>query len=273
MFSPVSEQQDVIEELEADGVLNGVRWAYRSAVARTLEDYSEGAGHDAAWLGSTRFTLFRDRLDRVFTCERYSISGSSDNGADVALDRLFEELTKEDIRTMPRLDRGLVNRADLNSSPGWTHAGRRFLLASCKPGEIDRLPWPQRSPTKQSVARQRNPEPEHTLFDDLDPEEVGGLEALGTAEELDLPTFVVAHTLDPLTGAPELVYGRPRLNTGGGKGWHWYENLLGVPPIEGGYRIDDDASLPSGPRPVADAEVRLRRPAEERRGDRASGEQ
>ncbi|KPM56408.1 hypothetical protein ACG83_00075 [Frankia sp. R43] len=270
----MSEQQDVIEELEAAGVLNGLRWAYRSAVARSLNDYSEGAGHNAAWLGTTRFTLFQNRLDRVFTCERYSISTSSEADPNAALDQLFEELTKQDIRTMPRLDPGLVHRADLNTSPGWAHTGRRFLLAACKPGKIDRLPWPQRSPTKQSVARQRNPEPAPTLFDGFDDEEeIDGLVALNTAEELDLPTFVVAHTLDPLTGVPELVYGRPRLNAGGGKGWHWYEHLLGVPPIEGGYRTDVDAPLPSGPSPVADAAVYLRQPVEERRGDRASGEQ
>ncbi|WP_239377214.1 hypothetical protein [Frankia sp. Cj5] len=269
----MSEQQDVIEELEAAGVLNGVRWAYRSAVTRSLEDYSEGAGHDAAWLGNTRFTLFRNRLDRVFTCEHYSITGSGEDDADVALDRLFEELPKEDIRTMPRLGSGLVRRADLNGSPGWTHAGRRFLLASCKHGEIDRLPWPRRSPTKRSVARQRNPEPAPTLFDGLDDEEAGGLEVLGANKELDLPTFAVAHSLDPVTGAPELVYGRPRLNAGGGNAWHWYENLLSVPPIKGGYHIDDDSPLPAGPSTVADAEVRLRRPAEELRRDRASGEQ
>jgi hypothetical protein len=52
----VSEQQDVIGDLEAALVLAGVRWAYRSATTRTLETYSEADDHDAAWLGNTRFT-------------------------------------------------------------------------------------------------------------------------------------------------------------------------------------------------------------------------
>jgi len=61
------------------GVLAGVRWAYLSATTRSLETYSEADGHDAAWLGNTRFTLFRNRLDRVFACERYAVhSGEND---------------------------------------------------------------------------------------------------------------------------------------------------------------------------------------------------
>src|ERR1700722_19662748 len=66
----MGEQQEVIEELTAAGVLAGIRWAYESATRRSLESYCEADGHDPAWLGHTRFTLFRDRLDRVFTCSR-----------------------------------------------------------------------------------------------------------------------------------------------------------------------------------------------------------
>jgi hypothetical protein len=57
----MGEQQEVIEELTAAGVLAGIRWAYESATRRSLESYSEADGHDLAWLGHTRFTLFRDR--------------------------------------------------------------------------------------------------------------------------------------------------------------------------------------------------------------------
>ena len=59
----MSEQQDVVADLEAAGVLAGVRWAYGAATSRTLEIFSEADGHDAALLGNLRFTLFRDRLD------------------------------------------------------------------------------------------------------------------------------------------------------------------------------------------------------------------
>ena len=66
----MAEQQDVIADLTAAGVLTGIRWAYESATRRSLESYCEADGHDPAWLGHTRFTLFRDRLDRVFDPER-----------------------------------------------------------------------------------------------------------------------------------------------------------------------------------------------------------
>lgn len=69
----MSEQQDVIGDLEAAGVLSGVSWAYRVATSRTLEIFSEADGRNAALLGNLRFTLFRNRLDRVFACDRYEL--------------------------------------------------------------------------------------------------------------------------------------------------------------------------------------------------------
>ncbi|OLF17419.1 hypothetical protein [Actinophytocola xanthii] len=267
----MSEQQDVIGELGDAEVLAGVRWAYLSATTRSLETYSEADGHDAAWLGNTRYTLFRDRLDRVFACERYAVRSGND---DADLDLLYDQLSKRDIDTMPRLDAGLVRRVNLNGSPGWAHSERRFLLASSAFGQVDQMPWPQKSPTKQRVARQRNPEPSQpSLFEDLAFEEIGGLEAMATAEQdPDLTTYVVAHSLDPLSQQIELIFGRPRLNTGGGQAWHWRQNLLGTPPAGGGRRRDS-TPLPTGPNTVLDAPVRLRRPAEERRDDHARGEQ
>lgn len=271
-FSAVTEHQDVIADLEAAGVLAGVRWAYTSATARTLEDYSEAAGHDAAWLGNTRFTLFRDRLDRIFACGRYVLKPGSD--ATVSLDLLRAELSKLDIGTMPQLAPDLVHRSDLNGSPGWACQGRRFLLASCAFGKLDQLPWPQRSPTKQRVARQRNPEPaQASLFDDLADEEVAGLfTAVAEVQSLDLETFVIGHSLDPVSQEVELVFGRPRLNNGGGEAWHWYQNLLTLPPTDGRRRFDEIPTLPS-PDTVPDAPVRLRRPASEQARDQVGGDQ
>lgn len=268
-MSAVSEQQDVIAELGDAGVLAGVRWAYLSATTRSLETYSEADGHDTAWLGNTRYTLFRDRLDRVFACERYAVRSGND---DADLDLLYDQLSEKDIDTMPRLAAGLVRRANLNGSPGWAYAHMRFLLASCVFGKLDRLPWPQKSPTKQRVALQRNPEPpQPSLFEGLAPEEVGGLEMLATGEDLDLTTYVVAHSLDALSQQVELVFGRARLNAGGGQAWYWRHDLLGTPPAGGGRRTDG-TPLPTGPNTVPDAPVRLRRPAEERRDNRSSGE-
>jgi hypothetical protein len=266
----VSEQQDVIAELGAAGVLAAVRWAYLSATARSLETYSEADGHDTAWLGNTRFTYFRDRLDRAFACERYAVRPGGD---DAGPDLLYAELSEHDVDTMPRLEAGVVRRSNLNGSPGWAHGNRRFLLASCEFGKLDQMPWPHKSPTKQRVASQPNPEPSQpTLFDGFAGEEIGGLEAALTVEpQLDKVTFVVAHSLDPLSLQIELAFGRPRLNTGGGQAWHWCQDLLDIPPANLGRRTDD-RPVPGEPNTVPDAPVRLRRSAGERRDDRASGE-
>jgi hypothetical protein len=267
-FPAVSEQEEVIADLDAAGVLAGIRWAYVSAGTRVLETHSEDDGDDAALLGSARFTRFRDRLDRVFACERYAVR---DDG-DADLDVLYAELSERDIETMPRLAPDLVRRSNLNGSPGWAHGGQRFLLASCVFGKIDRIPWPQKSQTKRKVARQHNPEPpQPSLFDDFAEEEVDGLAALTSEDELDMVTFVVGHSLDQLSQQIELVFGRPRLNTGGGRAWEWRHNLLGTPPADGGRR-SDDAPPPNGPDTAPDAPVRLRRRPAERHDD-ASGEQ
>jgi hypothetical protein len=256
-------------------VLGGIRWAYRSATTRTLEVYSEADGHDAAWLGNTRFTLFRDRLDRVFGCGRYAVRpGSLATGN---LDILYAELSPEDRRTMPHLTPGLVRRADFNGSPGWADGEYRFLLAACAFGKLDRLPWPQKSPTKRRIALQPSPNPpQPSLFDDLTldevaDEELAGLRALVTqARTLDLETFVVGHTLDSVGAAQELVLGRPRLNSGGGDAWYWQQDLLTVPPADSSGQAED-ATGPATPDPAADAPVRLR-PATSEPARRASGD-
>ncbi len=267
-FFDVSEQQDVIGDLGEAGVLAGISWAYRSATTRALSTYSEDDGHDAAWLGNTRFTLFRDRLDRVFHCERYAVS-SGDDEAD--LDLLFAELPQPERDSMPRLATDLVSRCNLTGSPGWVHGGYRFLLASSPYGKLGKLPWPQKSPTKQRVAQQRNPEPQPSLFDSFAEEEIAGLmTTVGAVRDLDLATFVVGHSLDPLDGRYELVLGRPRLNAGGGPAWWWCQDLLGLRPADGGRRTID-TPLPTGPNTVPDAPVRVRRQRDEQRNESASG--
>jgi hypothetical protein len=192
---------------------------------------------------------------------------------DVDLDVLYDQLSDRDIDSMPRLDADLVRRVNLKGSPGWVCGATRFLLASAAFGKLDRIPWPQKSPTKQRVARQRNPEPpQPSLFPDFVLEEIGGLEAAAADEDLAFTTYVVAHSLDPLSQQVELVLGRARLNPGGGQAWHWREDILGTPPAFGGRRTDD-APMPTGAHGVPDAPVRLRRSAEELRDGRASGEQ
>jgi hypothetical protein len=204
--------------------------------------------------------LFRDRLDRVFGCGRYALPPGSPATAN--LDLLYAELSEHDTQTMPPLAPDLVRRADLNGSPGWARERQCFLLASCPFGQVDRLPWPQKSLTKQRVARQPTPEPpQASLFDDVADGELAGLIAfVRQARTLELETFVVAHALDQVSDRIELVFGRPRLNSGGGHAWYWRQDLLILPPADGRRRFGG-SPVPDGPDKVPDAPVRLRRPA------------
>ena len=133
----MTERTDIIARLAAVGVIDGYQWAYTSAVTRTLADYSEEAGHDAAWLGLTCHTLFCDRLNRVFSCGRYALNPDAD--ATSGLDLVRAELFEHEIETMPPIPAGLVTRADLNQSPGWRFEDLRLLVASAPWGKIDKL--------------------------------------------------------------------------------------------------------------------------------------
>lgn len=253
----MSERDDLVGALDRDGVLAAIRWAFLSAADRVMEDYSEAAGHDATWVGVTRFTLFRDRLDRVFSCRRYAVAEGVDG--QLSLDILHAELTERDVRTFPRLEPNNVVRADLSGSPGWSHEGTRWLLASSVFGKLDEVPWPQKSSTKQLVAQQPTDEPdEPTLFDHLTSDEQAGLATLMAGSKLDLHTLVVGHALDAEHGGRELVIGQPRLNSGGGSAWYWKHDLLQVPPLEGG-RLRPSIPAPVGPDTTPDAPVKLRR--------------
>jgi hypothetical protein len=276
----MGEQQEVIEGLAAAGVLTGIRWAYESATRRSLEIYSEADGHDLAWLGHTRFTLFRDRLDRVFSCGRYAVP-TADGRLDI--DVLCAELSERDLATMPRLAPGLVRRADLRGSAGWAYRRHWFLISSAEFGRLDTLPWQDKSVTKQLVALQPSPElRQPSLFADLLTDGVlpdefvpegrspdGALDGtllpgrldpllLAADRELKVPTFIVAHTLDATTGEGELTFGRPRLNLRGGPAWHWREDLMNVPlPVVRRTEIPAAAEV-DNPSEVPDAPVRLR---------------
>ncbi|MGD0704026.1 MAG: hypothetical protein ABSA02_29585 [Trebonia sp.] len=271
----MGEQQEVIAELTAAGVLTGIRWAYESATRRSLEIYSEADGHDSAWLGHTRFTLFRDRLDRVFGCQRYGVPAAA-GGLD--LDLLYAELSQRDLDAMPRLAPGLVRRADLRGSAGWAYRRHWFLISSAEFGRLDTLPWLEKSVTKQLVALQRSPDLrqpslfEGLLTDGVLPDELlpdaarpgtalpGRLDPLLLVadRELRLPAFIVAHTLEADTGQIELTFGRPRLNLRGGPAWQWREDLLGV-PLPAVRRAEVPAAAEAeNPSEVPDAPVRLR---------------
>ena len=241
----MTERDEVVTRLRASGVLPAIRWAYLSAAAQTLNDYSEDAGYDASGSGVPGIRCF------VTTWTGFSPAGATPlRRGNTAY------LTAHDIETKPEVPHTLVQRADLNRSHGWVIENIRFLLASPPYGEIEQLPWPQKSSTKQQVASQPSPEPLPTLFDEFAPGEIGGLVA-ASEEPLLSDTYVVAHSLDPVGGHSGLIFGRPRFNEGGGDAWYWYVDLLGEPPAEQGQKVEPPS--PSGPPDIVpDAPVRLR---------------
>lgn len=257
----MDEQSRVARDFARSGISAAIRWAFLSASNRVSLDYSEAAGHDATWLGVNRYTYFRDRLDRVFSCERYEVpSGLSGS---LGLDVVQAELTRRDIDTMPDVPAGLVRRANLNGSPGWCFDNWRWLLASCPVGGLDTVPWPRKSPTKQKVASQpTDASLQETLFDVLNDEEMGGIRALLEANRLDQETLIVAHAQDIDRDRRELSLGRARMNFGGGPAWEWRVDLLLEGPSDGS-RLPADGPVLSDPSvdSTPDAPVRLRRPA------------
>lgn len=251
----MSEMDEVVAGMRDAGLLDGMRWAYLSATGRVLDDYAEAAGHDPVWLGITRFVLYRDRLDRVFSCGKYGVPQGStpDAGRDV----LHAELTADDVRSMPDLAPDLVSRADLNGSPGWSWGPWRWLLASAAVGGVLDLHWAQTSATKQQIARREEPDPaQGSLFDLPEPDGVAGPEGVQRAD--DLETLVIAHAQDMVSLTVEAVLGRPRFNAGGGSAWHWNYNVLSTASSNNrGTRLDP---APVMPPLVPDAPVRLRQP-------------
>ena len=252
----VSERDKVTSRLDEVGVLRGIRWAYTSAANQVYDDYSVAAGHDATWAGIGRFTYLRDRMDRVFACGNYAVRPVDDET--VGLDVLHAKLSERDVRSFPTIDPHLVQRDDLNGSPGWSWKNYRWLLASATFGKIGELPWRRKSETKQRVARQPDPDTA-TLFDELLAAEVPGIAALFAGDQLDRDTFVVAHSHAIDHDGRELILGRPQLNVGGGSAWAWAHDLLAAPPSGGARRTPSgNGPDPVGPAPVADAPVRLR---------------
>ena len=133
----MTERDEVVTRLRASGVLPAIRWAYLSAAAQTLNDYSEDAGYDASGSGVPGIRCF------VTTWTGFSPAGATPlRRGNTAY------LTAHDIETKPEVPHTLVQRADLNRSHGWVIENIRFLLASPPYGEIEQLPWPQKSSTK-----------------------------------------------------------------------------------------------------------------------------
>ncbi|MEU3693717.1 hypothetical protein [Streptomyces narbonensis] len=267
----MSEQQDALEDLESSGVLAAVAWADASAYRRTMDDFDPDTGHDQGWLGSTGHRLFVDRLHRVFATGKHGVD--SPESAFAGLDLLAAGLAPGEHRKMPLIAPGVVVWSPLNQSPGWRCGDWRFLLTSFVYGESNRIPWPQKSPTKQRVASQGQPagwlDPSPTLFDE-EPEFLAAAIAATREQdaELNATTLIVAHSIERELGIRELYLGRSRLNRGGGDAWYWKHDLLAANP---GTPIAEPIPTTPGPLPgspdVQDAPVRLRRQASEGNGE------
>ncbi|MEE4541178.1 hypothetical protein V2S66_04250 [Streptomyces sp. V4-01] len=274
----MSEQQDALEDLESSGVLAALAWADASAYRRTMEDYDPDTGHDQGWVGSTAHKLLVDRLHRAFSTGKHSVD--SPESASAGLDLVAAGLAPGEHRKMPLIAPGVVAWSDLNQSPGWRCGEWRILLTSFAYGESNRIPWPQKSPTKQRVASQGKPagwlDPHPTLFGDEPDSLAAVIQALREEDaDLNATTLIAAHSIERELGIRELYLGRSRLNRGGGDAWYWKHDLLATDPgtpTVGPIPASPDP-LPGSPS-VQDAPVRLRRQSLEGSRERrqASGE-
>lgn len=256
-----TEKAKVIGALQRGRVLDAVRWAFDSAAAGVAEDYRPGKGYDEGWCGFSRHTLLRDRLDRVFSLGTYIVPFGTDPHDN--LDIVLETVPENERATFPFIAPGLVERADLNGSPGWRCGGYRLLIASIPHDDIDDISWQRRSSTKQLVASQPDPDADeesllHRLAAGGDKGSQAILDALEAAKPLDIPTFLIGHGHDVIGGGRQrLIVGRPQLRAR--EPWAWTHNVLTTPPPKSaGLKVP--ASSPD-PTQAPDAQVRLRRSA------------
>ncbi len=257
----MSESERILGVLGETDVLRGIRWAFESAARRTREDYDEPTGHNATWVGITRWVLLCDRLDRVFSCGRYATR--EDSADTIGLDILFATLTDAEQATFPHIEPGTVVSDDLVGSPGWSNGDVRWLLASAEFGGVDAINWSRRSKVKQRTAKQIDPDNDQLSILDVlvdDPGATKLREALEHASEFDITTLVVTHTHNIDSDDHELYLGLPSMEDQG-SAWAWKENLLTTPPADG-RRQRPPSTEPDGPSEVPDAPVRLRTPDE-----------
>ncbi|MCA2175813.1 hypothetical protein LDL08_06400 [Nonomuraea glycinis] len=255
----MTEKDDALGDLRDADVLKALCWAWDSAVQHALDSYEPTTGHHQGWVGYTAWTILVDRLDRVFSCERFSVNPN--DTFEVGEDLVAEGLLSGEYEAMPRLIPGLVVRDDLNGSPGWRYKEWRFLLQSFGGKDVDSIPWPQARPTKKAVATQ--PYPDEMVLPGF--EQLMAIDVLADVlktpvSDLTVVTLVAAWAIDAHTKGSELHLGRPRYNRKGSEAWHWRVELRNGPP-DGRQGIDPiPATPPKSPSPqeVQDAEVTLR---------------
>lgn len=71
-------------------------------------------------------------------------------------------------------------------------------------------------------------------------------------------TLVLAYAIDAVTGVSAFYLGHPRLNFGGGDPWHWRVPIEDSREGDTGRGLRPGSTTDQPPRPVEDADVRLR---------------
>ncbi|BCL14628.1 hypothetical protein [Micromonospora sagamiensis] len=257
----MTEDEKLIAEMADGGIVDGLRWAVTSAHARAWADFDPETGHNQTVLGIAAHTLLVDRQDRVFRLERYI---ATNDGRDQ--DLLLAGLLPAERDTLPVLTG--VERADLNNSPAWRYGRYRWFLSSFEHGKVHDIAWGRKSPTKRKIAAQTGTDsPDQIVMPGTYDEPVGhALDTITLRELLEanardsVVNIVLAHSIDPHSGATELFVGKPRLNVGGGRPWVWLRSLLAGDGGSGS-GAKPQSPAPTGPArgaDVPDAPVRLR---------------
>ena len=257
----MTEDEKVISELTEGGIVAALRWAAASAHARAWADFDPETGHNQTVLGIAAHTLLADRQDRAFRLEKYI---ATDDGLD--RDVLLAGLLSPEQDSLPNVVG--VERVDLNNSPAWQYGQYRWFLSSFEYGKIHDIAWGRKSPTKRKIAAHAGREnPEQFILPGTYDEPVGDALDPVTLRELfeanarnSVLNVMLAHSVDPHSGATELFLGRPRLNIDGGKPWVWLRSLQ-AGDGGAGSGIGHGVSESTGPvrgAEVPDAPVRLR---------------
>lgn len=250
------QRDEVLRSLRESGIQDAIKWAFQSAVRRSLETYDERDGHDGTWLGITRHVLFRNRLDRVFSCQQYTTASTQDEEFD---NERYARLSELDQETMPNIPPGKVNRANLNGSPGWSFNEIWFLISSAEFRKFEKIRWADKSLIKQLVAAIPNPDPSQPEI------------AFEGDDAIPRPVFVVAHSLESVYKDTELAFGKPRDNSEEGSAWNWLAYLISPRTKSAIQAGGTDIPLQGIAENVPDAPVRLRNTKDKQIEDSAGG--
>lgn len=249
---------EVLSLLEQEELFALFQWAGEVAFERVSQDYDEDAGHDQTIAGSLGYKYLVNLLDRATSCGKYALPAQV--GPEVGEDLVRLGINEEAFDRMPRVSPGKVRRSNFNGSPGWALPEFRWLLQSYKFGEVDRIAWSTKSPTKQRVARVRRDEDLPVLFEY---ESLDG-ESAENSDDLDFAgdTLILAHAFQKDTGAFEIYLGRSRsAEHGDDSPWYWRQLVAsGGPKAQVVPDTSTWSSLPGSPASgdVEDLKVRLR---------------